>query len=558
MRTYGKLWLAGDEWRLAAEPHVALWAKRCFPKLRRSAIGELAIADSDAVCRDLEWFAQRFALDINDLEHLQTRSAAHQEQLLTFDRIVSADYQPPDYELALPLRRYQRAAVELYLAKRHLLLADDVGLGKTATAIGSFCDKRTLPAVVVTLAHLPRQWQAEMTKFLPRLKTHVLKKGTPYELPPDTDVVILNYHKLTGWADVLARRAKSIVFDEVQELRRNGSGKYKAAKVIADAAEFTMGLSATPIYNYGGEIFNVLSAVSPGQLGTRTEFLIEWCEGYAGKERLRDPGAFGSYLREQHVMLRRTRAEAGRELPALQKIIQPVESDKAALADIGDSARQLAEIILARTDATNFDRMKAAGEFDMLMRQATGIAKAPHVAAFVELLIESGERVLLYGWHRAVYEIWKSRLAKYEPAFYTGTESTSRKQSERDRFVSGQTPLMVMSLRAGAGVDGLQHSCQTVVIGELDWSPGVHEQNLGRIHRDGQSEHVVAYFMLSDEGSDPIMAETLGIKRDQIEPLRDPSAKGIERLERDSDGIRRLAERYLNQKENHAPSNAER
>jgi hypothetical protein len=45
-----------------------------------------------------------------------------------------------------------------------------------------------------------------------------------------------------------------------------------------------------------------------------------------------------------------------------------------------------------------------------LLRQATGIAKAPFVADFVRLLVESGEKVLLYGWHREVYSIWRDKL----------------------------------------------------------------------------------------------------------------------------------------------------
>src|SRR5690606_41175610 len=67
-------------------------------------------------------------------------------------------------------------------------------------------------------------------------------------------VIISNYHKLAGWADVLAGKVRSVVFDEVQELRIPGTGKYYAARHIAGQADFRLGLSATPIYNYGGEI----------------------------------------------------------------------------------------------------------------------------------------------------------------------------------------------------------------------------------------------------------------------------------------------------------------
>ena len=116
--------------------------------------------------------------------------------------------QPSAAPFQLPCRRGPTGQeAEIYLTHGFLLIADDVGLGKTASAICSFTDPRTLPAVVVTLTHLPWQWEDEIRKFAPRLRTHVIKKGTPYELPKfldrGPDVVIINYQKLSGWADVL-------------------------------------------------------------------------------------------------------------------------------------------------------------------------------------------------------------------------------------------------------------------------------------------------------------------------------------------------------------------
>jgi SNF2 family DNA or RNA helicase len=95
------------------------------------------------------------------------------------------------------------------------------------------------------------------------------------------------------------------------------------------------------------------------------------------------------------------------------------------------------------------------------------------------------------------------RLKDYAPALYTGTESSNQKDEARRRFIEGKAPVLIMSLRSGAGLDGLQHHARTVVFGELDWSPGVHDQCAGPLHRDGQSEPVVADYLLADEGVRP-------------------------------------------------------
>jgi len=362
------------------------------------------------------------------------------------------------------------------------------------------------------------------------------------------DVIIINYHKLSGWAGTLAGHCKTVIFDEVQELRRGKkSDKGSAAYHIAERATYRVGLSATPIYNYGGEFHAVLEALRPGALGTWSEFAQEWCGGYTGdKARIHDPKAFGTYVRDAGMMIRRTRADVGRELPALTNVPHHIDCDSDAIKRIEDNATELARVIMAsHGDTERGEKFRASEELSNLVRQATGIAKAPFVAEFVKMLLESGEKVLLYGWHRTVYDIWTERLKAHNPLLYTGSESSAAKERAKQAFLEHGTNLLIMSLRSGAGLDGLQDVCRTVVFGELDWSPGVHEQCAGRIHRDGQADPVFAYYLIAEDGSDPIVADVLGVKKGQIAGLRDPNGNLVEKLDVGGDHIERLAERYL-------------
>lgn len=441
----------------------------------------------------------------------------------------------------------------LYITDGHLVTHN------TCCAIAALTDPSTRPALVVTMTHLTHQWRAELSKFAPSLKVHVIKKGTPYDVttrgPGGTfnvnarfpDVLVINYHKLAGWADVLAKVIKGLVFDEVQELRRDGSKKQAGAIHLSQSVTFRLGLSATPIYNYGSEIYNVMNVLRPDALGERAEFLREWCSGAyrEDKARITDPKAFGTYAREQGLMIRRTRADVGRELKSLTKIPYQIDADPKALNEVADAASELARLVL-QDGVSGFDKLRASEELTWKLRQATGIAKAPYVAEFVRLLVESGERVLLYGWHRLVYDIWAERLKDLKPVFYTGSESPRQKEKAKQAFVSGESSVFIMSLRAGAGLDGLQWTCRTVVFGELDWSPKVHDQNIGRVHRDGQQDPVAAYFLVADCGSDPVVADVLGVKRAQSDGILDPNAALLESSGGDvRDRVRRLAEYHL-------------
>lgn len=563
--TYGEITFLGNKWQIICQPHVALRLKRVFGRLKKSSHDRHDFSDTAEFCNDILWFMARYPLSASKqaLGYLKKRAAEYQEQCALVDRLLAGVVKPVEFELAEPAREYQRVAAQMALTNNGLLLADDVGLGKTLSSIAMLTDPRTRPALVVTLTHLPRQWQAELNRFAPQLKHHVIMSGQPYDLtalrptrrnprviPGQVpDVILMNYHKLSGWAATLAPIVKSVVFDECQELRTGEkSMKYSAAFHIAEKATFRLGLSATPIYNQGSEIWNVMNAIRPWALGTQSEFTREWCgEGLGQRPSIRHPKAFGSYMRDSGLMLRRTRQDVGRELPDLMKIPHFIDADTDALDRVSASCAELARLILRQGESARGEKMQAAEELSNKLRQATGIAKAPFVADFVRLLVESGEKVVLYGWHREVYSIWLDRLHDLHPAMYTGSESVTQKDEAKRRFVAGETSVFIISLRAGAGLDGLQKVSRTIVIGELDWSPGVHEQNIGRVYRDGQTDMVTAYFLISESGSDPVVAEVLGLKKQQIDGLRDPHLELVEKLQSTGDHMKSLAESYLAQ-----------
>ena len=544
-------------WKIACEPHVMVRLKRVFERIAKSQHGDVTLGDTPENARELEWFIARYPMEVADPEYLTQRANAHREREAMIHRTLDLNYEPTQFELAIPARDYQRRAADLLLKSGGLLLADDVGIGKTVSAICAFTDTRTLPAVVVTLTHLPSQWKSELAKFAPKLKTHIIQTGKLYDIRAKDgsfpDVILINYHKLNTWADTLVStfRVKSLILDECQELRHGSSNKYSAARHISENCSYRGGLSATPFYNYGAEMFNVMEILQPGCLGTPAEFSREWCGGnihYQEKVSIKDPRAFGMYLREQGLMLRRTRKEVGRELPPLTKAIHTIDADLDEIQKISSSATELAKIILAQKGFTEKgQKFLAAEEFSVRLRQATGIAKAAYVAEFVKILAESGEKIVLYGWHRDVYAIWKEKLRDLNPVFYTGSESTTQKEASKKAFIEGDARVLIMSLRAGAGLDGLQGHCSLVVFGEIDYSPGVHEQAIGRVYRDGQEDSVTAYFLISESGSDPIIADILGLKASQIQGVKDPTADIIENLDVGGRDIKRLAESFLKQ-----------
>lgn len=548
VRTYGKLvyHAKSNVWVIEnCEPHVSIKLKALFLKIPKGQAAPFEFAHTPEHCHDLKWFIARYPLQRSerDWKELCRGSNTYQNNINQVEQILRPDYCP--YEVRLnqgyEARYYQLTGSEVHLKVKRILNGDDLGLGKTLTGILSFFEKKTLPALVVVQTHLAEQWKAEIEKFT-NLKAYILKGTKPYDLPR-ADVYIIRYSCLAKWVDVLCNNfIRYVIFDECQELRHEGTAKYAAAASISMNAKYVQGLSASPIYNYGDEIFNVLDLIKPGCLGQRYDFLREWCVPVGNnKHKVVDPAALGAYLRETNLFLRRTRREVGMELPAINKIVHAVGYDSGEVRKAEEIARQLAMKVVR---GSFVERGMASREFDIFLRQQTGLAKAREVAEFVKILLENQEPVLLAGWHRQVYEIWMEALSGYHPVLYTGSESPSQKRQSFEKFTQGETNLMIISLRSGAGLDGLQQRCKTVVVGELDFSPKVHDQLIGRIDRPGQADQVTVFFPITDWGSDPPIINLLGLKASQSHGIID-LGRELAPQHSDDSRIKYMAEEYL-------------
>lgn len=528
-------------WNIQADPDVMIRLKRLIPGVRMHQATSLIISDTEANGRELEWVLSRWDFTMTDADraHLTHRADADRtrEQLVSevLDGSKTLVPGPGWLESKLPLRDYQRTATDLVRATGASLIVDELGLGKTLTSLALLENPDARPALAVTLTGLGRQWRRELGKFYPDLSAIEVRTTKADEefaklCDPNGDIaydlILVNYAKLWAWAPVLAGKVRTVIFDEIQELRRADSLKYEAAQHVAAGAEFVTGLSATPVYNFGGEIFSVMNIIRPGCLGSRDEFLREYSssghfQDGNGKVRIKNPEALRAHLTAQGLFLRRTREDVGIELPAIETIEQVVPSDRKTFDELSGNAIEMARLILAE-DTSRSQRWQSAGELDWRLRQATGISKAPFVAEFVRLLLESEKKVVLFGWHRAVYDIWMERLKAFTPVLYTGTESAAAKANAFEQFVHGDARVLIMSVRSGAGLDGLQDVCSTIVFGELDWSPGVHRQAIGRLGRPGQKHGVLAYFCVGTDGSDPVILDTLNIKAMESDRLIEP------------------------------------
>lgn len=548
-RTYGSLVYYADarRWIITGlEPQVAIRIKRIFPRVSPTQVGSFTFSDSDESRSEIEWFLARYPLVVSpeDRERLCSGRMRFERVRSEIEQVLNTGWKPSTVPARLRegvvLRPNQARVVEIAQRLGRLIVADDVGLGKTHAALAAVMDPRFLPAAIVAEAHVATQWQRDFIQPFTTLSSHVIQGTKAYALP-DVDAYIFKYSNAFGWVDVAATgRFRSVIFDEVQNLRHGiGTLKGESAKVFADNAVLRIGLSATPIFGYGGEIFNIVDIIEPGILGARDEFIREWCTSDDGKMIVKDAIALGAHLRDLNLLLR----EIGQGPPP-NRIIHDVPYDEEVAAADEAFARALAVKVL---EGNFTERGQAARELDMYARRVTGVAKARHVAAFVRILLEAKTPIILGGWHRDVYDIWLEELKPYNPKLYTGSETPREKDAVKRAFMSGETDCIIMSLRSGAGLDGLQHRCSTVVHGELDWSREVHKQLAGRLRPHSRPDPITEIYIIADGGSDPCIAAVQGLKASQARGIVDPK-RGVEAVATDESRIKALARMYLERK----------
>ena len=447
-------------WAINALPHVTMRAKRIFSRVETSSNATLYLTDGIGIAHEIEWFCQMYPLEMDrDTAALLAQgAAAHRERQQAIDDILGGSLgRRADLSLVpgMTPRDYQSQFVDLLAQVQRVMLGDATGVGKTITSALGFALPDALPALIVVPTNLPPQTVARMTQLWPMLTSHVLRGTKPYDFADvralkghQPDILIAPYSRLAGWRYALAGQVRSVVFDEVQNLRSGRTTeKGKAAGHLSDMATYVTGQSATPAHNYGTEFFEVLDIIKPGALGTRAEFLREWGgASYGNHETIREPKAFGTYLREAGLMLARTRKDVGRQIPEPVVEIITVDSNSKAFAEVSADIADIAARIV--DDATtNKDRFLLGGELDWKMRQATGVAKAPYVAQHVIDLLENGEdKVLLVGWHRSCFEAGTRAL------MYDGSTRAVEDVAVGDVVMGpDSTPRTVQSLVRGRG-----------------------------------------------------------------------------------------------------------
>ena len=416
-------------------------------------------------------------------------------------------------------------------------LADDMGLGKTVQAIALLLDRAKLgPALVLAPTSVCFNWVDELARFAPSLRPIVYTDAADRDaclakLGP-RDVLIASYGLLVReGARLASRKFGTLVIDEAQALKNPTTRRARAARTLD--AEFRIALSGTPLENHLGELWSLFSIVFPGLLGSWDQFRDRFARPI---EKLDDPEARAALSRViRPFLLRRTKAEVARELPARTEIQVPIALS-AEEHELYEDARLAAVAELARAGKAVRDpqhRFQVLAALTRLRLLAShpklydptsqlGSSKLRRLVELVEELKAEGHRVLVFSQFTSHLALVRPELdaAGITCLYLDGSTPAGQRKTLIQAFQAGEGDAFLISLKAGG--TGINLTAADYVI-HLDpwWNPAVEDQATDRAHRIGQTKPVTVYRLIARGTIEEKILDMHGAKRALVAGILD-------------------------------------
>ena len=438
--------------------------------------------------------------------------------------IEDSDYEVPE-ALNSIMRSYQKNGFLWLKTLRENgfggILADDMGLGKTLQVISLLTaeqqemqagEKELRRSLIVCPASLVYNWQKEITRFAPQLKTVIVAGSVPDRASiirhsKEGEILITSYDLLKRDAEVYQKFVFAIqVIDEAQYIKNPSTQAAKGVKKIT--AAFKLALTGTPIENRLSELWSIFDYLMPGFLYGYQKFREQFelpIVRNGDEERLE---RLQKMIRP--FILRRLKKEVLKDLP------DKIEKNMAACMEQKQKelyhahAQRLALMLQNQTEEEFADsRFQVLSELTRLRQLCCdpalvyenyedGSAKLDLCIELIQSAVESGHKILLFSQFTSMIEILTARLQEESISCFVlqGSTKKERRAQMVEQFNRDDTSVFCISLKAGG--TGLNLTGADIVI-HYDpwWNVAVENQATDRAHRIGQKNVVTVYKLIA-------------------------------------------------------------
>lgn len=442
---------------------------------------------------------------------------------------------PPDQQLW----GFQKADISYALQRKNTLVGDQPGLGKTPIAICFANEIRAKRVLVVCPASIRLQWARRIREWSTMPWPFIVHPiiNSRHGVHPTAQWTIVSYELARQPAiqkALLKGTYDLMILDEAHYVKTRDSRRTRALfgggravegtehlGAIADRAGSIMALTGTPLPNRPREAYTLarglnwdsIDWMSEDKFGARFNPILkterETADGRTvifKDERTGRHAELQNRLRA-NFMTRHLKRDVMTQLQLPTYDLIQLEETSAVKQAL--EAESMLDI-----DPENLEGADAAILGDVsTVRKQMGIALAPQVADYVDMLLDGGEeKIVLFAWHIEVLDILCERLAKWNPVRVDGATGAIRKELRIKEFIEDPKCQLIIGnvLSLGTGTDGLQHVANHALIAEPSWVPGENIQCFDRLDRGGQTRAVQGdIFVAPNSLAERVLASSL-------------------------------------------------
>lgn len=397
----------------------------------------------------------------------------------------------------ITLFKHQQDGVRFMLERGRVIVADEMGTGKTLQSLVS-AKTYGLPVLVICPVSLKVNWLREAQKV-----------SVPIEV-----------FSWAGIPEPLETGEYVVIGDESHAIQNLRSQRTEAFLKLAlhENAKAVYCLTGTPIKNgRPSNIFPLLVAIKHPLSDSKSAFERRYCNaGPTQYSRWDVTGA--AHLDELHEkirdsMLRRTKAQC-LDLPDKIRQLRPIELDESELRIYHSHFRQMQQEYEERKKR---GEIMDGGEALVLinhLRHSGSLAKVTSATELAEEIVEQGNQAVFYTCFKDTADILMRNLnsQKIITQVLSGDTPEKHRQEMIDDFQKGMIQCLVCIFGAG-GIGITLTQANHVILIDRPWTPGDAVQAEDRLHRIGQHSTVNAIWL---QLQDSVEDENIDAKIDQV------------------------------------------
>ena len=436
--------------------------------------------------------------------------------LIKSHTIEKVDIDYSKYNHRLPLQ-HQKEAIEKLVGSKRFILADDMGVGKTTSAVIAALETGTKKILIICPASLKINWEREIKNYTDR--SVYICEGKKYST--DEDFTIVNYDILKNFYDpkdkenseLFKTKYDLVILDEAHMISNAQAQRTKIINNFVKDIKQVWLLTGTPMTSRPINYYNLLNIIESPVAQNWMAYAIRYCQGYqfrAGNRKVWNVTGASNLeeLRERtsKQILRRLKEEV-LDLP--EKIITPVY--------LRTSSREYKDLMGEYYEWLKNKKEESSSltiQFSKLMKVRKVIAneKVKQTIEFAENIIEQGKKVIIFTNFTDTLQLIHNHFGK-ESVYLDGSCNKVQRQFAVDQFQENEKIKVFVGNLKAAGVGLTLTSAEVVIMNDLSFVPAEHAQAEDRAYRYGQKNNVLVYYPIFENTIEGVIYDILNTKK---------------------------------------------